>query len=98
MRRIWTFALGIVAGGVLIFGAMNYHLIRSKDGLHLVPKVDAQLAGTYTDIRNFKVADWANHAEITAALLQADRGDLLEGGFTDSLNNGLDRLLNREER
>jgi hypothetical protein len=98
MRRIWTFGLGIVAGGVLIFTAMNYHVIRAKDGFHLVPKVDSQLGGTYADIRNFKVADWANHAEITAALIKADRRDLLEGGFTDSLNNGLDRLLNREER
>jgi hypothetical protein len=98
MRRIWTFVLGIVAGGVLIYAAMNYHLIRAKDGLHLVPKVNAQLASTYVDIRNFKVADWANHAEITAALLKAERRDLLEGGFTDSINNGLDRLLNRENR
>ena len=98
MRRIWTFIAGILAGGVLIYVAMNFHLIRAKDGLHLVPKVSAQLPGTYADIREYKVADWAENAEIASALIKANRRDLLDGAITDTFNSGIDRLLNRETR
>lgn len=98
MRRIWTFLLGILAGGALIYFAMNFHLIHAKDGFHLVPKVSAQLPGTYADIREYKVADWAENAEIASALIKANRRDLLDGAITDTFNNGIDRLLNRETR
>lgn len=98
MRRIWTFLSGILAGGALIYFAMNFHLIRANDGFHLIPKVNAQLPGTYADIREFKVTDWADNAEIAAALMNANRRDLLDGALTDTFNNGLDRLLNPQTR
>jgi hypothetical protein len=98
MRRIWTFLLGILAGGSLIYFAMNFHLIHANDGFHLVPKVNAQLPGTYADIREYKVADWAENAEIASALIKANRRDLLDGAITDTFNNGIDGLLNRETR
>lgn len=93
MRRLPTFIFGMVAGGLLIFAALNYHLINANDGMHLVPKVDATLAGAYVDVRNFGPRDWAQHPEVAMALFKADRGDLLEAAAGNSLEVGLDRLL-----
>ena len=98
MRRIMTFLAGVVAGGALVYFAMNFHVIRSREGFHLVPKVSAQMASTYVDIREFQVADWAQNAQVAAALVQANRKDLLDNAINDSFNQGVDGLLNRNPR
>lgn len=93
MRRWSTFVLGMLVGALLIYSVLNYHVIHASDGLHVVPKVNAQLAATYVDIRAFGPRDWMNHPEILAALERADRGDLIRTAAGDALNAGLDRLL-----
>jgi hypothetical protein len=93
MRRLSTFIFGMVVGGLLIYVALNYHVIQAKDGMHLVPKVDAQLAGTYVDIRGFAPVDWAQHPEVAMALFRADRNDLMESTAADSLRAEFDRVL-----
>lgn len=98
MRRIWTFVSGIIVGGILIFAAMNYHIIRANDGLHVVPKVDAQLALTYADIRDFTVADWAKNSELAAALMNANRRDLVDSAIGNTLDNSFEKWINRDTR
>lgn len=98
MRRIMLFFSGVVFGGALVYFAMNFHVIRSREGFDLVPKVHPQLATTYVDISEFQVSDWANNAEIAAALVQANRKDLLDNAINDTLDQGIDRLLNRDSR
>jgi hypothetical protein len=98
MRRIWTFFSGILVGGVIIYFAMNYHLIQAKDGFHVVPKVNAQLSLTYADIREFTVADWAKNSDLAAALMNASRRDLVDSAINDSLGNSMDKWLNRDTR
>lgn len=98
MRRILTFFSGVIFGGALIYFAMNFHVIRSQEGFDLVPKVHPQLATTYVDIREFQVADWAQHAEVAAALVQANRKDLLDNAVNDTLNQEIDQFLNRNPR
>lgn len=98
MRRIMLFFSGAVFGGALIYFAMIFHVIRSREGFDLVPKVHPQLTTTYADIREFQVSDWADNAEIAAALVQANRKDLLDNALNDTLDQGIDRLLNRDSR
>jgi hypothetical protein len=93
MRRWSMFFLGVAVGGLLIYSALNYHVIRARDGMHLVPKVDAQLAGTYVDIREFTLRDWVDHREVLAALHAAKREDLLPTAVGDAVTNTVDRLL-----
>jgi hypothetical protein len=93
MRRLSTFIFGMAVGGLLVYVALNYHLIHAKDGLHMVPKVNATLAGAYVDIRQFGPADWTERPEIAMAIFRAERGDLMESAASDSLQTGLDRLL-----
>lgn len=95
MRRLPTFICGMVVGGLLLYGALNYYLVNARDGLHLIPKLSATLAGTYVDTRQFGVAEWADHADLAMALEKAGRRDLLNAAAGDALETGLDRLLDR---
>lgn len=93
MRRLSTFIFGMVFGAGLLYFALNYHLIHADDGLHLVPKLNAELGSTYVDIREFTLADWADHPQLASALIESDQRDLMEGAANDALHNGLDRIL-----
>lgn len=95
MKRLMTFVFGMITGAFLLFGALNYYLIRANDGLHLVPKLDAKLAGTYVDIRNFTVADWAQHPDLAGALIDDGQRELVEGAASDALRTGIDQFLDR---
>lgn len=98
MRRIMTFLTGMVVGGILLWAALQYHLLQTNSGLQLVPKVNAGLAKTYVDIRGFTVADWAQNTDLVLALTNANQGELMGNAAEDALQNGLDRLLNRGEQ
>lgn len=93
MRRLPTFIFGMIAGGVLIYGGLHYHVINTPSGLHLVPKVNSTLAETYVDVRGWGVAEWMQHQDVAAALLAADRQDLMQSAAEDSIRTGLDRIL-----
>jgi hypothetical protein len=98
MRRLTSFLSGMLTGGLLLYLTMNLHVIRARDGFHLIAKAHPQLAATYVDIRQFGVADWAEHPEVAAALVNSNRRDLMENAVDQTLGNGLDRLLGREPR
>ncbi|NOY42034.1 MAG: hypothetical protein GXP26_09375 [Planctomycetes bacterium] len=98
MRRLMTFFLGMVTGGALLYGSLNFHVIRANDGVHLVPKIEPKIAATYVDIRNFTFADWKQHTEIAAALVRAEKSDLLQNTASDALQQGLDKWLDSGEK
>jgi len=89
MRRLPTFIFGMVVGGLLIYLALNYHLIRANDGLHLVPKVSATLADTYVDVRSFRPGDFLSHRDVVAALLKSGQEELIDSLTKDTVKNGL---------
>ena len=93
MRRLLTFLTGMVFGGLLLWAALHYHLLNTKSGLRLIPKVNASLSKTYVDIRGFTVADWARNTDLALALTNADRADLIENAMGDAVQNGIDRWL-----
>ena len=93
MRRWIIFMVGMIVGGAFLYGTQRYHLIRARDGLHLIPKVESSLAATYVDIRDFTVSDWARHSEVAMALVQSDQGQLMEDAAADTIRQSIDRLL-----
>lgn len=93
MRRLPTFIFGVVIGGLLIYGGLHYHVVNATSGLHLVPKVNSTLAETYVDIRGWGLAEWRQHQDVAAALLSANRQDLMQSAAEDSIRTGLDRIL-----
>ncbi len=93
MRRLMTFFLGMVTGGALLYGALNFHVIRANDGVHFVRKIEPKIAATYVDIRNFTFADWKQHTEIAAALVRTEKSDLMQNAASGALQQSLDKWL-----
>ena len=97
MSRFTSFVLGMAAGAGLLGGAMNYHFVRSNQGLLMVPKVTKGLGDTYVDIRQYSLQDWQQHRGLAAALVKSDKAELLTGSsmnnFRNSINNALDGLF-----
>lgn len=97
MRRLPTFIFGMIVGGLLIYGGLHYHVINTPSGLHLVPKVNSTLAETYVDVRGWGVAEWMQHKDVAAALLAADRQDLMQSAAEDSVRTSIDRIFPQED-
>jgi hypothetical protein len=91
--RFGAFIFGFIAGGIFVLGSLKYHVIHADDGVHLVPKMGATFAETYVDIRNFTPNDWADHPNVSAAMVRAGKGHLMKGAAIDSLFDGVEGLL-----
>ena len=96
MRRLITFGMGMVFGGLLLWSALHYHVLNTNSGLRFVPKVSASLSKTYVDIRSFTVADWARNTDLVLALTNANETDLVESAMGDSVEQGIKRWLNQD--
>ena len=93
MSRLPTFLAGMVVGAALLYVAMNYHVMRASDGLHLIAKPTARLSETFVDVRAYSMADWAGHPQLAAALVQADKQYLLGDSAAASIPDNLQQLL-----
>ena len=93
MQRLITFVMGMIAGALLCHGASNFHVVRADDGFHVVRKVNAQLAEAYVDVRQFGVADWAAHPDLTAAVAQEKKQHLMEGAAASAIQDGVEQVL-----
>jgi hypothetical protein len=88
MSRLGTFLLGMVVGIVLYTAAAHFHVVRARDGFHLVAKQMPQLSETYVDVRQFTLADWVNHPQLAAALAKANKQYLIGDSAANSLEQG----------
>ena len=95
------FLFGMIAGAVLLFVAMHYHVVRSNDGVFLVPKISNNLSEVYVDIRAYRLADWQQHKTLAAAIIQSDRSHLLEdaslSSFKESMHTIVDGLFSDKQ-
>ena len=96
MSRLSSFFLGAVVGGVLVFGAVKFHVVRAGEGFHLIPRIDPTLRDVYVDIRHFGLTDWSNHRSLAAAIIRAKKEHLLQdsatAGFREGLKNAVDNI------
>lgn len=96
MRRISTFLLGMATGAMLLHGATMYHVLRAADGIHLIPKQPPRLAETYVDIRTFTMEEWAGHAQLASAVVQAGQQRLLGDAAVGTIHETLNSVLPAE--
>lgn len=87
------FLFGMVCGALLLYTSMHYHLIRGDDGFHLVPKLSQNLSNVYVDIRDYSVADWQDRKIVAAAIVKADKGDLLGDSTMTDVRESVGRLV-----
>jgi len=93
MGRFGSFLLGLVLGGAAVFGGLKYHVVYADNGVHFIPKIYANLDEIYVDIRGFDLTDWGEHKALAAALVKADKADLLEESAANQVRESVDSLL-----
>jgi hypothetical protein len=93
MGRFGNFLIGVVVGGLVTFMALKYHVVRTADGYELVPKLSAGFSETYVDVRSFGVSDWSNHKSLVAAIVAADKQEILQNSSAESLTEGVQEML-----
>ena len=91
------FVIGFVTGAATLYVAMCFHVVRAKDGFHLVSKTAVSLKDPYVDIREFGFSDWQEHPELAADLARADKSDIMQDSASDSLHRSFDDLLHRKK-
>lgn len=94
------FIFGMLAGAMLLYTSMHYHLVHGKEGVYLVKKISNNLSDVYVDTRSFGLEDWKSHKPLAAAIMQSDQSHLLEGsplaGFRESVQGLVDELFTRD--
>ena len=74
--QLSSFVTGLVAGAALMYGSITHHLLRTNEGLTLVPKLQPSLAETYLDVRTFGISDWSRHPAVAAAIVRSGKQQL----------------------
>jgi hypothetical protein len=77
MRKLLLFCFGMIVGGGIVCFAFSYHVVRTNNGVVLIPKKPAGLGHQYVDVRNWKPSDWQAHPELAEAIMAHGRGDLI---------------------
>ncbi len=96
MFGIRPFLCGLLAGACGGLFVTNFHVVNTPEGVVVVPRTQQPpLRSSYVDIRNWSEAMWANHPEVTAALVADGRSSLIGDNLQDNL---LDKILPKQTR
>ena len=93
MNRLSTLLMGVFVGAAPMFTAMKYHVVRADDGVHMIPKVSAELGGAYVDIREFDASQWDDNRALAVAIVNADKDYLLKDSAASSFRSTVDSVL-----
>jgi hypothetical protein len=95
MSRLGCVVLGILVGAGLVYGALNYHVLRTEQGVEFVPKLSATFDETYIDVRQFGVSDWADHEQVARAVVKSGKDHILRDAATRSVQEGINSLWDK---
>ncbi|MBL8818071.1 MAG: hypothetical protein JNL58_18740 [Planctomyces sp.] len=86
MSKVKPFLFGSLLGAATMFGAMQFHVVRSHDGFQFVPRTPQHSLGlAYADIRNWNATQWTDRPELARALMAHGSSDLIAQSVADSL-------------
>ena len=92
-RSIFVFLFGVIVGAGGLYGALNYHVLRSEYGFHFIPKLSQRLNETYIDIRQFDLADWNERKTLSAAIVAEEKSYLMNDSIDAALHQAVDRVI-----
>ena len=98
MKRLTWLVIGMVLGGLLVTGSLKYHVLRTKDGMTLVPKREFSFADAYVDIREFGVSEWAKHQELMLAVVESKKTELLENSARETVERKLGEWFSNSQK
>lgn len=93
MSRISSFFIGVVVGAVGLYISMHYYVVRSKENIHLVPKVAAKLEMPYFDIRQYTVDDWKAHPSLGLAIVKSQNQSLISDSSIGAVKSQFEGFL-----
>lgn len=86
MKKIKPLLIGAIAGSVLMFVSLQFHLIRSEDGFRLVPRTPQPSLGLFfVDLRDWTPEDYADVPELARALVASGNTDLVASSVSERL-------------
>lgn len=105
MRRILAALIFMMVGAGGMYTAFEFHIVQSKEGWLFIPKSEAGLHDTYSDIRNWQASTWKNHPKLAKSLIDDGKGKLIiqsvskSNGFFNGLfkSSGKRRSAEKEE-
>ncbi len=92
MSRLGSVLFGVVLGAGLVYGALNYHVLRTPEGVEFIPKLSATFAETYLDVRQYGVSDWADHDLVARAIVKSGKDHILKDAATRSVQEGINSV------
>ncbi len=101
MSAFKPFIAGALAGAAMLYGSLQYHVVRSQDGFYIVPRApQASLGLAYADLRGLSADELARRPELARAMAASSARQLLadnnpkEPGkkLTDAAEAARDRL------
>lgn len=97
MTSAKPFVLGSLLGAGLVFFALQYHVIQSRDGFRLVPRAPQHSLGTaYVDARRMESADWADRPLLMQAVVAHGSTDLVTSSVADDMMDSMSSVLDSE--
>lgn len=93
MNRVSVFFLGVIVGAILLFVTERYYIVRSKESVHLIPKVSSKLEFPYRDIREYTVEDWQNDPSLGVAIVKSQKQELIAETGINGLQQQFEGLL-----
>jgi len=84
--------MGLVSGALVLYATMNFHVVRARDGFHVVNKQPPRMRETYVDIRGFGMSDWAGRPQLTSALVGANQQRLLGDSPASAIEDGVHQV------
>ncbi len=79
---------GTLVGTLAGLFVANFHVVHTPQGIVVVPRSQRPpLSSSYVDIRTWSQAMWANHPEVTQALVADGRSSLIRDNLPDNLPN-----------
>ena len=95
MSRLGSVLFGAVLGGGAVIGALNYHVLRTDEGIEFVPKLSANFTDIYLDVRQFGISDWTEHEQVARAVTKSGKDHLLKDAATRSVQEGINSLWDK---
>ena len=95
MSRISSFFMGVIVGAGGLYISMNYYIVRTKENVHLVPKVAAKLEMPYYDVRKYTLDDWKNHPSLGVAIIKSNNQTLISDASFESVKQQFEGLFKR---
>jgi hypothetical protein len=93
MGRLGIFVCGFLIGGLTVFLSLHYHIVRADDGWHPIRKVNPRFTETYVDIRGFGLSQWQQHPGLIAAIVNAEKRELLGDAVLQPLREAFDSAI-----